>query len=153
MNKFYLWGLVAALAVMVNPVKGKDIGKLQPVSLLQVYLENGNVVLETDTGDIGRGMKLTEALENLQQTTSAEIFLETADFLLLTEETKCLLKELSGVLRPGTETFLIDAPVDGEAAARYLENHSMGSTIQKLQSYNREMPRLKTFGERFRLEV
>ena len=152
MKRWILWGCAAALAVLLKPAQGIDIGKLQPVELVQVYREEGNIVIETDAGDLGRGEKLEDALKNLKRTTPAEVFLETADFLLLTEETRDMLPELAGILRPGTEGFLILEPVDGETAAQYLENHSLGSTIQTIQSEKRRLPRLKTVGERFELE-
>ena len=44
----YILALAAALLV---PLRGTDVGKLQPVGLVQLYKEGETVVIVTDTGD------------------------------------------------------------------------------------------------------
>ena len=68
--------LLTALAV---PVEGTDIGKLRPVELVMVQMQNHQVVLRTDTGDIGQGGTAEEAYQNLKDTTSGVDYMDTDD--------------------------------------------------------------------------
>ena len=79
--KYWAWYigavvLVAALGWM--PFLGTDVARLRPVELISVSREEAQVLVETDTGDSGRGRTLELALEDLHDSTPGEIFLETA---------------------------------------------------------------------------
>ena len=66
---------IAALAAsLLLPMRGMDVGKLQPVGLIQLYIEDETVFIVTDTGDSGCGKTVEAAFENLEQTTSGVIF-------------------------------------------------------------------------------
>lgn len=131
MKRWLLWGAAALIALAVSREQRTDAGNLQPVALLQLYRQGTTLVIETDTGDEGRGETLSLAFENLKQTTPGVIFLETADFLLVTADAVRYLPELTDILRPGTEVLLISQTVDAESAAKYLDCHRTGITLQK----------------------
>ena len=88
MKRWLLWAALAVIALAAGLGDRTDIGKLQPVALLQLSREARTLVIETDTGDMGQGETLEEAFEDLKQSTPAAIFLETADYLLVTEDTR-----------------------------------------------------------------
>lgn len=152
MKRSILWIAAALLAASWVSRKGTDVGKLIPVQLLQVYMEEERIVLETDTGDLGRGDTLEEALNDLKATVSGMIFLDTADYLLVTEETTASLSSLASILRPGTEVCIVHEPVDGEKAAEYLEAHAPKSPMLRIRAGTGKIPVLYWEEERFRLE-
>ncbi len=139
------------LALWFLPIRGTDVGELQPVELLQVYRERGKIVMETDTGDLGRGRTLEKAFEDLKNTTAGTVFLETADYLLVTDEAEKYIPELFKILRPGTEVCRIQEKVRGEKAAKFLVSHPPAVTLQAVQYRFADMPELKYTEGRFKL--
>ena len=79
-----LYALILA-ALYFAPVERLDVADLEPVRAVAVYKENGRVVLETDTEDRGEGMSAEEALQALKKNTPSVIYLDTAEFLLISE--------------------------------------------------------------------
>ncbi len=77
-----LYILIIILACLV-PIERLDVAKLQPVEALAVCAEQDTVLLLTDTEDSGKGKTVQQALENLKETTTAVIYLDTAEYLLV----------------------------------------------------------------------
>lgn len=152
MKRYLLWIAAAVIAISCFSEKGTDVGKLVPVQLLQVYRENGMLVLETDTGDVGRGYTVEKALNDLKDKASGTIFLDTADYLLVTDETAIRINALASVMRPGTEVCMVKEPVDGEQAAKYLEAHTPEASILRIRTGGVKIPILRQEGEQFKLE-
>ncbi len=80
--RIFLSLLVIALALMI-PVTPMDVAKLQPVETVAVYVENGRVVLETDTEDRGVGATALDALADMKAKALSVIYLDTAEYLLV----------------------------------------------------------------------
>jgi len=74
------------IAVVLIPVERLDVGKLEPVQAVWAYRENGIIVLETDTEDKGSGETVEEALKDLEANCLGIIYLDTAQFLLVSED-------------------------------------------------------------------
>ena len=138
----YLFVLGAALAV---PAEGTDVGKLQPVGLVQLYIEDGMVFIRTDTGDSGVGHDVTAAFKNLEDTTSGVIYLDTADFLLVNENAVGQVHTLGAYLKPSIRACIGGEDVDPVEAAEYLTTHrpttrlstfEQGSRVEKLVKQN-----------------
>ena len=87
---------IAALTLLLLADRGTDLGSLRPVELVQLTEEKGILVLKTDTGDSGWGLTLGQAVAKLKETTPGQIYLDTADYLLL-EEIIVVLIQLSAV--------------------------------------------------------
>ena len=64
--------------MLMAPVTRLDISKLEPVEAVAVMIEEENVRLETDTGSIGRGKTVSQALEDLKTNATLIIYLDTA---------------------------------------------------------------------------
>ena len=139
MNK-WLWALLALGALLWNPAEPRDVGKLIPVELVQLSRDWDGVTVRTDTGNRGWGENLEEAMEDLKRKASGEIFLETAEYVLLTGDMLESIPALLGYFRPGTQVY--EAPVleDLEDAAAYLGQNNRGSPLFRLQ--NKNLPRL-----------
>lgn len=128
-----------------------DLGSLRPVHLVQVTSSGPMIHLRTDTGLYGEGVDFGAALGDLYRTSPGQVYLETADFLLVTPVTVKNLPELRQVLRPGTEVALIASLVDGEKAAEFLRAHPGSVPLRKAGEHS-VLPRLITKGERYVLE-
>ncbi len=128
-----------------------DLGSLKPVRLVQVTTGGPMLHLRTDTGLYGEGVDFGAALKDLYRTSPGQVYLETADFLLVTPVTVKVLPELKQVLRPGTEVALISSLVEGEKAAEFLSAHPGGVPLRKAGEHT-VLPRLNTEGERYVLE-
>ena len=83
--KTVLYILIAALSLLA-PVKRLDVAKLLPVEAVAVYAQAGQTVLETDTGNIGKGSNTEQALKNLEENALGVIYLDTAHYLLVAED-------------------------------------------------------------------
>ena len=78
------WGiLLILLAFWLPPGQGKDAAELIPVEVVRVAIQDGQVQIETDTGQTGTGGNWAEAVEKLRAGAAGEIFLDTADVLLV----------------------------------------------------------------------
>ena len=93
------------LLSLFAPVERLDVAKLQPVQTVAVSMNGQEVVLETDTGDVGRGVTGKEALKDLQENALSVIYLDTAEYLLVADgaeyQAEQLRPHLSGMVRVG----------------------------------------------------
>ena len=136
------WPVMAAAAVLIlvlSPFRGTDIGKLRPAQWVYLSRQEDTVWLETDTGDRGGGTDVLSALENLRRSAPGELFLETADFALVSREALRDLPQLRNVLRSGVEVCLAEGEPDENTAA-YLQTHKPGLTLRGYFSGEGELP-------------
>lgn len=143
MNK-WLWIPLLLGTLFWNPAEPKDVGSLIPVELVQLSRDREGVEVRTDTGNRGWGENLEEAMADLKQKASGEIFLETAEYVLLTGEKEAFIPELKNYFRPGTQVYEAPYLEDLEGAAAYLGQHRRESPLFRLQ--NRDLPRLIRHG-------
>lgn len=120
--RMILYILVIAAMLMI-PVKRLDIAKLQPVEAVAVYEEQGCIILETDEGSLGKGKTATEALENLKVSTPAVVYLDTADYLLIGENTQEAARELLPYLKRTIQTGIYRGG-DVKVEAKYFAVHT-----------------------------
>ena len=119
------------LLVATIPVKRTDIGKLRPVQTVMLSRQANDIVIKTDTGDRGIGAGAWEALENLKQTTPAVIYLDTADFLLVSEDALDALQLLRDTFRGAVELYLFSGDIDPSEASKYLQIHGDGLPLKR----------------------
>lgn len=138
-------GILAA--VLAWPVERLDVGKLCPVQVVSVYKKDNWVVIETDTEDIGFGGTARQALENLEDTTSGVIYLDTAQYLLLSKDAEDVVEDLRDELKPSVQLCYAAMEIDLEEAAVFLSAHG---DLPKLKTWKtgQELPVLSTFGKR-----
>lgn len=152
--KKWIWYLIVVATVALlsgNGTSGKDVGKLQPVQVVRVSSGGGQVLIETDTGDVGVGAALTEAFENMKRTASASVFLDTADYLLISESCTALLPALMTYLRPSCVVCLEDGSSDMEQVGAFLEYHKPELTLMRYKAGEKDLPRLRTRDGRMEL--
>lgn len=119
--KILIYILIIALSLLA-PVDRLDVAKLQPVEAVAVSVVNNQVVLETDTEDIGIGQTAKAALENLKETTPAVIYLDTANYLLVEKGAEAHGKELMAYLKPSVRVEEYGGGSVKEEA-KYLDAH------------------------------
>ncbi len=142
MKRWILFVMVTAAILLLPEGQEKDISHLHPVQLLYIYKEDGKIVLETDMDDTGKGETLPDALENLRATSEGELFLETVEYLLVTEETKPMILELGAILRPATNLVVALTDVNIEKVVQYLEIHRPEVTLLDYRTGVKELPEL-----------
>ena len=151
MKRAVLWILLAAL-VLFLPDRGTDIGRLLPVELVTVCREEEMFLVETDTGQFGLGDTLEEAMADLKNAAPGVVFFDTADHLLLTEET-LRTEGLSAFFRPGVRVLLVEGEIDPEEAAEYLRSRKAGVPLKKLGETGQVLPKLREKNSRLELET
>ena len=114
--------------------------------------EEGAFRVETDTGQFGLGDTLEEAMADLRNAAPGVVFFDTADHLLLTEET-LHTEGLSAFFRPGVRVLLAEGDVDPEAAAEYLRSRKAGVPLNKLGESGQVLPKLYEKNSRLELEL
>lgn len=120
---------IVALSLLLLGGKGTDNGQLRPVEVVQLYEQGGLLFLKTDTGDAGWGLTINQAVKKLKETTPGEIYLDTADFLLVEKGTEAYLSSMRSYLKGRTRMVYSAEDVDLEAVAGYLHVHHPSGTI------------------------
>ena len=129
-----LMATLAAVAVFSRlPHPARDIADLKPVRAVYIHMEGRTLHIETDTGDSGAGADLTEACADLRAKEDGEIFLDTAEFLILAPEVP-ITGEIFALLRPDCRVTFTDAPPDLEKATAYLSQHPPKLTLARLRA-------------------
>ena len=125
---------VTAVAILSRrPHPARDVARLEPVQAVYIYQKNGTLCIETDTGAAGSGKTLTEAAADLKASASGEIFLDTAEFLLIDPEVT-ITADFHTLLRPTCGVTFTHATPDLQAAADYLTIHQPSVTLLELRA-------------------
>ena len=152
-----LWAFFAALAVCtvfagLDEGEVHDAAALVPVQALVIDAKDGTVFVTADTGDVGWGGNLEEALSDLQSGCAGALFTQTAEHVIVTSRAWYLAPQVcvSRQLRPAAKLYrameAVEAP---EEALRFLQAHPGNLTLQRTRAallYGRqpEVPRLLT---------
>lgn len=144
--------LLLAAAVLWSPARGTDVGRLIPVELVQILRTEQGFLVRTDTENRGFGESLPAAFADLKEQASGEIFLETAEYVLLTEDSRGCARDLPAYFRPGTQIYQAPPLEDLVAAAEYLGQHSVPSPLFRLGEGER-LPHLTEREGGLRLET
>lgn len=135
MKKWLYAAALLALGLLTRlPHPARDIAKLEPVQLVYIYKEMDHLCIETDTDHRGAGRDILEAAADLRSKADGEIFLETAEFLLL-EEDVIVTADFFTLLRPGAGVVYTGERPDLTAAAEYLSIHPPEHTLRELRTY------------------
>lgn len=138
----YVLALAAIPVLSFGGLGGEDVGKLSPVQAVMLRSEEDGLRILTDGGQTGWGKDVTSAMEDLNETSSARVFLDTADYLLLEPGTEVWLTQLKQHLRPSCSVCFVSAPVDLTEAATYLQLHQPSLTLTQYEAGERELPTL-----------
>ena len=138
------WLLYVAVLIVLgtSSSQGADIGKLTPVEVVWLAEEDGQVFLECDTGDAGRGETFQDALKDMKAAALGVIFLETADYLIVEQGREALLEQAYDLLRPSCKICVAQSKPDLQKAAMFLNAHEPQATLRQYRMEKRELPAL-----------
>ncbi len=125
--------VIAAALLLRMPHPARDVAKLLPVQSISIYMEDGRFHIETDTGNQASGPTLTAAAEALKATAPGELFLETAQFLVLDPNVP-VTDEFYTLLRPTCRVVYAMVKPDLNAATEYLTNHKPDLTLAQIRA-------------------
>lgn len=153
MKRILLYIIVMAAALLV-PERGTDVGELIPVELVFLYKDEGAIVLETDTGNMGRGETLEAAYADLKDTAPGIIFLDAADYLLVARSVRTLAPQMAEYMKAGSRICQAEKGIDLPLAAQYLNVHPSEVKLKEVEVAT-ELPVLKQekYGEKIILKI
>jgi hypothetical protein len=128
------YAVILGLLVLA-PVKRLEVANLQPVQTVAIYTEPGAVVLETDTHNIGRGASVSEAVVNLEETTPGVIYLDTAEYLLVTKDAETYVDALREYLNPSVKVSFWEAGRGVDVAAKFLSEEKNLPKLKKWKNF------------------
>ncbi len=151
MRKWFTIIALAAFWISIRtPFEKTDVAKLSPVSALVFERRAGKLWVTSNQGDVGSGDTLEEALEDMELTCPARIFLDTVEYLLIAPYS-IEIEELSEYFRPGAYTVCCGRGTDPGAAEAYLRSRDTGVTLRDVQMHEKEMPVLYEIDGRYYL--
>ena len=128
-------GLLAAGLLLRLPHPARDIARLEPVRAVYLYRYGGLTTIETDTGTTGTGADLESAYAALKTNADREIFLDTAQFLILDPHVT-ITDDFYELLRPTTRVVFSNEKPNLETVSDYLTIHRPDLTLAKLRATN-----------------
>ena len=144
---------LAYLAVLVlcgiSANRSTDIGELAPVEVVWLTEKAGQVYLETDTGDMGRGANVQGALSDMKAAAPGTIFLETADYLIVEWGREDVLVQVFDILRPSCKVCMAQSMPDLEKAVPFLNAHEPQVTLHQYKVEKCTLPMLEEQEGRF----
>lgn len=142
--KKWIWiaGLAALLLLSRVEHTGVDIDLLEPVRLVCVSAQEDGICVETDTGAMGYGQDLESAIANLHASSSASVFLDTAEFLVLSGKTEELLPQLYGILRPACQVCVTNGQPDLAQVVEFLNAHPPQVKLLQCRAGTAKLPAL-----------
>lgn len=143
--------ILLALAAVLTPVERSDLGKLKPVEVIYLGEYGERVVIYTDTEDMGSGTALEAAIENLKETTSGTIYLDTADYLLVAPGGEKWVSDIACHIKASAYVCTAEAGMDIRKAATFLSVHTPQC---RLKDWEKEgiLQKLTMENSRYRLE-
>ena len=127
--------LIAAAILSRLPHPAVDIARLDPVRSVYLYMDGAAMTIETDSGDSGTGADLEAAYAALRTNAHREIFLDTAEFLILDPDVP-ITEAFYVLLRPTTLVIFSNGKPDLETISDYLTIHPPEITLAKFRAIN-----------------
>ena len=136
MKKWLYPAVFFAAAILSRlPHPAVDIARLDPVRSVYLYMDGDIMTIETDSGDSGTGADLEAAYAALRANAHREIFLDTAEFLILDPNVP-IAEDFYEILRPTTQVVFSNKMPNLETISDYLTIHTPEKTLAKLRATN-----------------
>lgn len=130
-------GYIVVLGTMLAiPVTGIDVGCLQPVEVIEL-VAGETVTLLTDTGNTGTGMDFASAYQDMKRHAAGEVFLDTADYLILVGDTTGMKETLLKYLNPQIGVCEGEGDLQIKKVGAYLSIHRPNVTLKELNTGKR----------------
>lgn len=137
--RFWHCVLLAAIltAVFGLPFREYRTQQLLPIRTLQVQRTEGGIRLLTEVGE-GTGATWNEAVDDLRQNASGEVFFDTAEHLVFPDDSLAREAAQSGFLRPSAQVHLSDDLREVETANAYFSAHPSEMRLSNFGMNGRE---------------
>ena len=144
----YPAAILATIGILSRlPHPAKDITALKPVRAVSLSLDGEQLQIETDTGDSGSGATLTDAYGDMKSKADGEIFLDTAEFLILSPDVP-ITADFYEIFRPTCKLVIFNTQPDLETISDYLAIHTPKTTLAHMRAFqSREMQKRFPRGE------
>lgn len=129
---FWLVFAAAVTALGLWPTKARDASGLLCAQVLVVDASKGEVTVEADCGVSGSGASLSGALEDMRAHAPGELFLDTAEHIVLRERAWYLLPQAAScrALRPAARLVRAGGELPGiEELRAFLQAHPPALTL------------------------
>jgi len=134
------------------PLESMEIANLEPVQAVWMYEADGMVVLETDTEDKGTGGSVEEALADMKQKSPGIIYLDTAQYLLVSEKVQQQIAALQAYVKGSVRLCQWDGQGDMVDAVKYADAHKVGEKL-KDWNLNVKLPKLPLINQSKKGEI
>ena len=118
------------------PLNRVNVADLLPIEAVAIYMDGGEVILETDTEHKGYGENAEKALASLKQNTPAVVYLDTAEYLLVSPDAVGQVESLRPHLKPSVKVCVCQAAGRVKDMAKYLEIHKDLPTLKTWKKEN-----------------
>ena len=133
MKRIPIYALIAA-ALLLLPLERTDVADLRPVQTVALYKTPDGYRIETDTEDTGSGKTVDMACRNLMDTTPGVIYLDTADYLLVSEGAIPALGEMDKYLKNGVKVCAVIGEGDLKKVSQFLSVQTGLQPFYRLRS-------------------
>lgn len=116
------------------PLRRVNIADLLPVQALSVQWSGSSYILETDLGQKGSGETIKAAIQNLKRNSTGVIYLDTIEYLFITDGTENVVREMRKHLKGSTQVYVGNGKENIADVAQYLSVHA-------------KLPKLRNWGE------
>lgn len=142
--RLILYALILASLFFV-PLQPMKIANLEPIQAVWIYQADGSVVLETDTDDKGSGVTVEEALADMREKSAGIIYLDTAQYLLVSASAKNQIPSLRAYLKKTVRLCHWDGQGDISEAVKYADARKMGLRLREWNEGSKlpELPPVK----------
>ena len=139
-------GLYALILVslLLIPLERVDIANLEPIQAVWMYLENGNIVLLTDTEDKGCGVTVESAMSDMREKSRGIVYLDTAQFLFVADSAQKDISAIGSLVKGSIRLCKWEGQGDIKDAVKYADSHNIGVKLNKWEDLGRlpELPPL-----------
>ena len=105
------------------------------------------------TGQPGQRVhSLEKAVDALRAEAPGILFLDTADYVLLTGEAEDCMEKLQDYVRPGTRVYKLEGTAELSEIGPFLKTHGPDAPLYRLQKGKLQLPKLTAEGEKLRFE-
>lgn len=122
--------ILILFALFFVPLQRIEIANLEPIQTVWMYLENGRVVLETDTEDKGVGDAVEDALYDMKRKSDGIVYLDTAEYLFVSESAEEKIVVLQPYMKGSVRLCNWDGQGSVSEATKYADSHKLGVKLR-----------------------
>ncbi|MBR4017437.1 MAG: hypothetical protein IKK11_06465 [Oscillospiraceae bacterium] len=131
-------------ALFFVPLDRVEIADLEPIQAVWLFQDGEEIILKTDTEDIGKGATVQEALINMKENSSGIIYLDTAQYLLVSQSAQQQIADMQPYLKGSALVCIWNGQGDMSEAVKYADSHKVGGKLKNWKP-DSELPSLHYF--------